>query len=217
VFDANGVDGALQFTTDSSSGKYTIEDDGTIVYTINTAKLGAAVNAVRICAGMDENTIITLNEEIKEGGGTEIVEEYAWANTGLAFVPADYEDRIVAVEAMAQANKKALEDLENVMFIAPDGDDANSGLTASSPKKTIKACVDVGATKISAKRGVYKEVISLSNIDELEIFPTDNNLSYAVGEERELIVFDSADRIDVSSLIDHNSIKKVAYSNSENT
>jgi hypothetical protein len=98
------ISGVLTFVTTGSSGKYTIDDDGTIVYTINTAKLGATVNAVRICAKMDENTIITLNEEIVEGGSTEIIEEYAWVNTGHALVPADYEDRIIALEEQVEEN-----------------------------------------------------------------------------------------------------------------
>ena len=103
--------GGLRWSTGSSSGKYTFENEDennpkntTIVYTINTAKLGANVNAVRICAAMDENTIVTLNEEIKEGGGTTIVKEWAWASTGHAFVPADYEDRIVALEEETAQN-----------------------------------------------------------------------------------------------------------------
>lgn len=65
---------------DNYSGKYTIDKDGTIVYTINAEKLGANVQAVRICAGMDENTIITLNEEIKEGSGTTTVAK--WVKIG---------------------------------------------------------------------------------------------------------------------------------------
>ena len=95
VFDTKGANGSLRFTTDASSGKYTIEDDGTIVYTINTAKLGANVQAVRICAGMDENTIITLNEEIKEGGGTTTVVVEKWASSGHGLIATDY-DKIIA-------------------------------------------------------------------------------------------------------------------------
>ena len=41
--------------------------------------------------------IMTVNEEIKEGG-TEIIVTEGWANTGHAFVPADYEPRIIALE-----------------------------------------------------------------------------------------------------------------------
>lgn len=103
------------------------------------------------------------------------------------------------------------------MFIAPNGSDSNDGLTASTPKKTVKACVTAGAKRISAKRGVYNEIVQLSNIGELEILPTDNDLTYAVGVEREPIVFDTSDSIAVSSLAAYNSIKRVAYSNSANT
>lgn len=55
-------------------------------------------------------TIITVNEEI----ATTIVthKEFAWANTGHAFVPADYEERIIAVEATAEANKESVESHE---------------------------------------------------------------------------------------------------------
>ena len=46
--------------------------------------------------GVTSNTIITVNEEITPSGGTTIA--YAWANTGHAFVPSEYEDRILEVE-----------------------------------------------------------------------------------------------------------------------
>lgn len=102
-------------------------------------------------------------------------------------------------------------------YISPDGNDSNDGLTADTPKKTVKACVNSGATHISAKRGVYNEIIQFFNIGELEIFPTDNDLTYAVGVEREPIVFEMADYITPSNLATYNSIKRVSYSNSANT
>ena len=59
--------------------------------------------------------IITVNEEIVEATTTI---EYAWKSTGHAFVPADYENRIVAVEgevAVARENISALtEDIKAV-------------------------------------------------------------------------------------------------------
>ena len=103
------------------------------------------------------------------------------------------------------------------MYIAPDGSDSNDGFTPDTPKMTVKACVGAGASRISAKRGVYSEAIQLWNIGELEIFPTDNDLEYAVGVEREPIVFEVVDRVEVSSLATYNSIKRVAYSNANNT
>lgn len=123
-------------------------------------------------------------------------------------------------QALTEAQKaQARENIGvgSTMFISPDGSDSNDGLTASTPKKTVKACVNAGAKRISAKRGVYKEFIQLWNVGELEIFPTDNDLTYAVGTEREPIVFDTSDSVAVSSLAAYNSIKRVAYSNSANT
>lgn len=58
----------------------------------------------------DPSTVtITVNEEIKEAG---IVKEYAWANTGHAFVPADYEDRIVDLEEKATEFNERIEAVE---------------------------------------------------------------------------------------------------------
>ncbi len=180
---------------------------------------------IRLSMGeFSEQTIITVNEEIIEGSGT--TTEYTWTSTGHAFIPTDYEDRIVAVEAKADENAAEIASLKenglpasdaSLMFISPSGSDNNDGLTISTPKKTVKACVNAGATRISAERGIYNEVISLRDIGELEIFPTDNDLTYAVGVEREPIVFDTSDSVAVSSLATYNSIKRVAYSNSGNT
>lgn len=199
VLNANGV------------GSFTIPSDKT------------EVTHIRLSYGtMSADSIITVNEEITESGGTEIVTEYAWVNTGLAFVPADYEDRIIELENKVETLENEVESGvaivdKSTMFISPDGDDNNDGLTANTPKKTVKACVNAGAKHISAKRGIYKEVVQLWNIGELEIFPTDNNATYAVGEEREPIVFEMIDNIELSNLVAYNSIKRVAYSNSANT
>lgn len=126
-----------------------------------------------------------------------------------------YNEQNLTEAQKAQAKKNVGVGL--TMFISPDGNDSNDGLTASTPKKTVKACVNAGATRISAQRGLYKEFIQLWNVGELEIFPTDNDLTYAVGVEREPIVFDTSDSVAVSSLAAYNSIKRVAYSNANNT
>ena len=47
-----------------------------------------------IPTGADEDIVITVNEEIKDT----VVTTQKWANTGHAFVPADYEDRIIDLE-----------------------------------------------------------------------------------------------------------------------
>ena len=175
---------------------------------------------------MSSDSIITINQPItyttKEG-----VITYKWVSTGHAFVPADYEDRIVEVENKAEENSNKISELEDemkkpkptgvvTMFISPDGDDNNSGLTINYPKKTVKACVTAGATRISAKRGVYSEAINLTNIGELEIFPTDNNKTYVTGETRHPIVFDTSDAIQASIISSYNAIKRVAYNGTAN-
>ena len=57
-----------------------------------------------------DGVVITINEEIKEGGTTTA---YAWTNTGRAFVPADYEDRIIDLEGKVETLESENEDLKN--------------------------------------------------------------------------------------------------------
>lgn len=50
--------------------------------------------------GTGANLVITFDEEISESAGTSVA--YSWENTGHAFVPADYEDRILELESAAE-------------------------------------------------------------------------------------------------------------------
>ena len=62
-----------------------------------------SITHIRICGKAIEGAeiIVTVDQEITEGTGA----GYAWRNTGHAFVPADYEDRIVALEKKVLENK----------------------------------------------------------------------------------------------------------------
>lgn len=60
--------------------------------------------------GTTDDVIITLNEEIKESAPTT---GYQWANTGHAFVPANYEDRIIAIEEDVADMKDDILKLQN--------------------------------------------------------------------------------------------------------
>lgn len=63
-------------------------------------------------SGYTADTVkITVNEEYKETQGG-IVREYAWASTGHAFVPADYESRIVDLEEATADHESRLKLLE---------------------------------------------------------------------------------------------------------
>ena len=86
------------------------------------ANVGSAMAYFRISSGtISADTIITVNEEIVEGGAT--TEEYAWVNTGHAFVPADYEPRIITLERQTATNTAEIQLLKKGV-IDTDGVDA---------------------------------------------------------------------------------------------
>lgn len=72
---------------------------------------GEHVKYFRIGAeGSGANMVVTINEEI---AGSQPEGEYAWSNTGHAFVPADYEDRIVQLENEVNDILDSLDELGN--------------------------------------------------------------------------------------------------------
>ena len=114
-------------------------DEATDVTTIDTTAIsshsgtagvsGAIKNGIyfRLTAvGSGENLIVTVNEEIKESA---TVVDYAWANTGHAFVPADYEDRIIILERENDENADAVASLKQQVDDIVDG---TTNITAST-------------------------------------------------------------------------------------
>lgn len=87
---------------DEQPGGITLSADRTEV-TVDTSKVSdiSACNAFRFMGVNMANVIVTVNEEIAEGGS---VGGYGWYSTGHAFVPADYEDRIIALEKKVNTN-----------------------------------------------------------------------------------------------------------------
>lgn len=82
---ANAQPNLISYSYDSTSGIVSID------------QVKSELTYIRfsgIPTGADSDIIITVNEEIKET--TKTVTK--WANTGHAFVPADYEDRIIDLE-----------------------------------------------------------------------------------------------------------------------
>lgn len=98
-------------------------DDNLITFTLSSANFGTGIDAIRICGDMTSgNVIVTVNEEIKEGGGTEIIIEEGWASTGHAFVPADYEDRIVELEKKTIRHTAEIAELKKAVENGGTGD-----------------------------------------------------------------------------------------------
>ena len=74
----------------------TEQSDGTFVFDTNAVGTFQTTTAyVRFSFGTFNNAIITVNEEIVYSESTTT---YQWANTGHAFIPTDYESRILALE-----------------------------------------------------------------------------------------------------------------------
>ena len=76
-----------------------LNDDGSaeIAFTSYNFDSAAAFAYVRVWgAGIGDDAAITVNEEISDQA---TVTQYAWTSTGHAFVPADYESRIVSLES----------------------------------------------------------------------------------------------------------------------
>jgi hypothetical protein len=91
----------------SPTGVVVAEVDGAKLITITTSQLTGDLsdcNAFRFMGTNMANVIVTVNEEIVEGGS---VGGYGWYSTGHAFVPADYEDRIIALEKKVNTNAQS--------------------------------------------------------------------------------------------------------------
>lgn len=94
--------------------------DGVFTFALNaiTGRFPSSVNAsedvayMRISTGViDDTSIITINEEIVDSGGT--TTEYTWANTGIAFVSTDYAPRVEALEKQVAENTTNIANIKN--------------------------------------------------------------------------------------------------------
>ena len=94
-----------------------------------------------------EDVIITVNEEIVEDTITDdtTVKVYAWANTGHAFVPADYEDRIIDLEDKADEFTNDINSLKEQVVNLEDG-------KSSSVPEYWQEAITVAKNKIIEKQ-----------------------------------------------------------------
>lgn len=77
--------------------------------TISDQFVNNAYKYIRLCiapTGAVADAIVTINEEITGNSESGVVRE--WKNTGCAFVPADYEKRIIKLERTVEHLSKAL-------------------------------------------------------------------------------------------------------------
>lgn len=97
--------------------KTTVED-GVYLYELGVSRNGnhdfdnRGISTIRIAGvatdGMEKVTV-TVDEELIEAT---TVKKYAWANTGHAFIPGDYEERILAMEKESQELQGRMEGIK---------------------------------------------------------------------------------------------------------
>ena len=150
------------FNSAISSGHVLVDDLGNILQ-INTGTLGDEnssasypiySNAAYFRISADEinaNSIITINEEIAPTTITH--KQYSWVNTGHAFVPADYEGRIVAVEAAAGANRESVESHEARISILEQGSAGTNPGSAGGVPAYVTAEADDVINRVIAAQG----------------------------------------------------------------
>lgn len=131
--------------------------------------LGDSVNYVRISGAKIDGAeiIVTVDEEINEGTAS----GYSWENTGHAFVPADYEDRIIALEKYVGIDS-ATSNVVNLLSTAKDADRSTiynevgykteTRLSSSGPEAPHTTSPACASGYISAKAG---DVLRVKNVE----------------------------------------------------
>lgn len=159
--DGINLNGAIYFYADDRATNVGIFyepvlDGSEFVFTPNDLKgfHSANMNAGSSCRYMRISThvvndfsIVTVNEEINEGGTTT---EYKWTNTGHAFVPADYNDRIIDIENDVTELKNRVTDLEE------DSGNSGSGTVTSDSVEILLPSFDVAV--VGREYNIYKNV-----------------------------------------------------------
>lgn len=97
TLDTNTWNVPIPYETDAS-GNYAYIDFTAITAHWRDATSTGTVAYIRICCpNIDGNSVLTVNEEITYTAVEDVIIN-EWTNTGHAFIPADYEDRIIALE-----------------------------------------------------------------------------------------------------------------------
>lgn len=129
---------------------------------------------VRFCGKLEtdaEHVVITVNEEIATSEPT-TKKEYKWANTGHAFVPTNYEDRIISLENETNDLNDRLSDIEE------------NGLETGDaiPEYWVNAA-NVAVEKIKSKQNLAgHSCVSFIDFSDMHIIHGANNYAHNVGK-----------------------------------
>lgn len=118
-------------------GDFVTYDANTGVTTFDTSVESSFLTRIENAAyfrinayGKGADLIVTVNQEIKEASSIIV---YRWVNTGHAFVPADYEDRIIEAENKATTNAKDIASLKQQVNGILDGSASIAASTKFDP------------------------------------------------------------------------------------
>lgn len=88
--------------------------DGILTIKLTSANFGTGFNAFRFsCGTIDDTTIVTINEEIKEGTGTTTVVVEKWVSTGHGLVATNYDEIIASLTNVVNAHTEEIKRLKN--------------------------------------------------------------------------------------------------------
>jgi hypothetical protein len=99
---------AIDYSQEGYGFSFNVSADGTtLTVTIidETTSEGITLGVTGYPNSSNASVVYTVEETLSDG--------YAWADTGLAFVPADYEERIIDLEEEAKAHDLRMATLEN--------------------------------------------------------------------------------------------------------
>lgn len=110
VYAGNSAD-TVDWSTSSSVYTYA---DGIVTVPLTSANFGSGFSAIRFsCGYIDDDTVVTVNEEIKEGSGTVIVEK--WAGTGHSLVESDYSTELARLITVTDAHTAEISELREAV------------------------------------------------------------------------------------------------------
>ena len=109
---------------------YTLADD-IITFTLTSDLFGSGITSFRINGHFTADTIITVNQEIKEGGGTTTTIVEKWATTGHGLVETNYDAVIAELNSIVTAHTEEIKALK-------EGADAGTILTDSEKLTLIR-------------------------------------------------------------------------------
>ena len=127
---SNTVTGKVQ-TTGSSSPYYNMKDFDVL---IDSSTFGTGFDAVRVSCVITADTTIIVRSP---NNGTVI--GYQWASTGHAFVPAEYEDRIIGLETEVEELNSEIDELNSeVEGLSSDVEEVVAKLDSQSPQPSLQ-------------------------------------------------------------------------------